>query len=108
MSEPVIVVAVIRAKSGKGPAVIEAFREVSPLVHQEKGCELYAAHLEQGGDTVVMVERWTTHADLAAHAAGEPLVRLEELIGDLRIGSTEVFAVDAVPLGDQQKGVMPL
>src|SRR5659263_661331 len=75
MSNPVTVVAVIRARPGKGPAVIDTFREVSPLVHREPGCELYAAHLEQGGDTVVMVERWTTRADLEAHSQGAAIAR---------------------------------
>lgn len=108
MSEPVTVVAVIRAKPGMGPAVIEAFREVSPLVHEEAGCELYAAHLEQGGDTVVMVERWTTRADLDAHSTGAPIQRLTELSGHLRAAPAEVFVLDTVPLGDERKGALPV
>ncbi|MFN4001009.1 putative quinol monooxygenase [Microcella sp.] len=102
-----IVVAVLTAKPGKGPQVIESFREVSPLVHDEAGCELYAAHLEQGGDTVVMVERWTTRADLDAHAAGTPLARLNELNADLLERPYDVWMLDAVPLGDEARGVIP-
>jgi len=102
-----VVVAVLTAKPGKGPQVIESFREVSPLVHQEQGCELYAAHLEQDGDTVVMVERWTTRADLDAHAAGEPLARLNELNVDLLERPYDVWLLDSVPLGDLDRGLIP-
>ncbi len=103
-----VVVAVLTAKPGKGPQVIESFREVSPLVHNEAGCELYAAHLEQGGDTVVMVERWTTRADLDAHAAGAPLARLNELNADLLERPYDVWFLDPVVLGQPAQGAIPL
>ncbi|GAA3638253.1 putative quinol monooxygenase [Microbacterium awajiense] len=104
----VTVVAVLTAKPGQGPAVIESFREVSPLVHAEPGCELYAAHLEQTGDTVVMVERWTTRADLDAHASGGPLARLNELTVGLLERPYDVWFLDPVPLGDSVKGAIPV
>jgi len=103
-----VVVAVLTAKPGMGPRVIESFREVSPHVHHEEGCELYAAHLEQGGDTVVMVERWTTRADLDAHAAGAPLARLNELNADLLERPYDVWFLDPVPLGVPAQGTIPL
>lgn len=102
----VTVVAVLTARPGRGAAVIEAFREVSPLVHAEAGCELYAAHLEQGGDTVIMVERWTTRADLDAHAAGAPLALLNTLNADLLERPYDVWFLDAVPLGEPGKGAL--
>lgn len=103
-----VVVAVLTAKPGMGPRVIESFREVSPLVHDESGCELYAAHLEQGGDTVVMVERWTTRADLDAHAAVAPIARLNELNADLLERPYDVWFLDPVSLGQPAKGAIPL
>jgi quinol monooxygenase YgiN len=103
----VTVVAVLTAKPGRGSDVIESFRAVSPLVHTEDGCELYAAHLEQGGDTVVMVERWSSRAELDAHAAGNPLARLNELNADLLERPYEVWFLDDVPLGDPVKGTIP-
>ncbi|MEO8263790.1 MAG: antibiotic biosynthesis monooxygenase family protein [Pseudolysinimonas sp.] len=102
-----VVVAVLTAHPGMGAQVIESFREVSPLVHAEQGCELYAAHLEQGGDTVVMVERWTTRADLDAHAAGAPLARLNELNAALLTRPYDVWFLDNVPLGIPSKGSIP-
>lgn len=102
----VTVVAVLTARPGLGADVIDAFREVSPLVHAEQGCELYAAHLEQEGDAVVMVERWTTRADLDAHAGGAALRRLNELNAPHLTRPYDVWFLDAVPLGDPGKGVL--
>lgn len=102
-----VVVAVLTGKPGRGPEVIEAFRAESPHVHAEAGCELYAAHLEQGGDTVVMVERWATRTDLDAHAAGEALARLSTRFAELLERPYDVWFLDAVPLGDAVKGVIP-
>lgn len=103
----VTVVAVLEAKPGCGKDVIAAFGEVSPSVHEEDGCELYAAHLEQAGDTVVMVERWASVAALQAHDTGPALERLRGLIGDLLAAPVDVWLLDPVPLGDERKGTIP-
>ena len=102
-----LVVAVFSAKPGRGGQVIESFREVSPLAHDEKGCELYSAHLEQGGDVVVMVERWSARANLDAHSAGSALARLNELNAHLLTKPYDVWLLDNVPLGDPAKGTIP-
>lgn len=106
-SGSVIVVAVLSARPGMGHRIIDAFREVSPRVHAEAGCELYAAHREQDGDTVVMVERWSSRAALDAHAAGEALARLNQLNEGVLRRPYDVWFLDAVPLGDEVKGVIP-
>ncbi|KZE39527.1 putative quinol monooxygenase [Microbacterium sp. T32] len=103
----VTVVAVLTAKVGRAGELIDAFEKVSPLVHAEEGCETYAAHRERDGDAVVMFERWATAAALDAHATGEPLARLNELIADVLVRPYDVWFLDAVPLGDEQKGRVP-
>lgn len=104
---PLVVVAVLDGKPGHGRHILDAFRHVSPLVHQEKGCELYAAHLEQDTDTVVMIERWSSREDLEAHAKGEPLALLNRLNDAHLVKPYEVRFLDAVALGDPAKGVIP-
>ncbi|WP_185022460.1 putative quinol monooxygenase [Rathayibacter sp. PhB185] len=99
-------VAILTGKPGCGGRIIESFRQVSPLVHEEQGCELYAAHLEQGGDTVVMIERWSTRADLDAHASGAPLAELNRLNEGLLVSPYDVWFLDPVSLGDERKGVL--
>jgi quinol monooxygenase YgiN len=106
MNVAVIVVAVIRAKPSMTQQVLDAFAEVSPVVHEEPGCELYAAHSD--GTAVVMVERWASKQDLEAHSSGAPLKRLGELIGPALEQAPEVWTLDEVPLGDPGKGSIPV
>lgn len=103
----VTVVALIRGKSGTRDIILDAFRDIADDVHAEQGCELYAAHSQDGGDTVVMVERWTTAADLEAHSAAEPVGRLNAVIGEHLEGPAEVLSLEAVPMGDPVKGAIP-
>lgn len=103
-----VVVAGLTVKPGMGPQVIESFRKVSPLAHKDAGCELYEAHLEQGGNTVVMVEWWTTRADLDANAAGAPLARLNEMNADLLERPYDVWFLDPVVLGQPAQSAIPL
>lgn len=98
----VVVVATIHAKQGLTDRVLDAFAEVSPRVHEEPGCELYAAHTD--GRVVVMVEQWSSQADLDAHAAGDPLKRLHDLFDGLLDGPSDVWPLRAVTLGDPLKG----
>lgn len=100
-----VVVAIQTPKPGRLQDVLDAFAEVSPLVHQESGCEFYAAHTD--GRVCVMVERWTTRADLDAHASGAPLKRLLDLFGDALERPYDVWVLDEVPLGDPAKGIIP-
>ena len=99
------VVAMQTPKPGRLQQVLDAFAVVSPLVHQEKGCELYAAHTD--GTVCVMVERWTTQEDLDAHAAGEPLNQLIELLGDGLEKPYNVWLRDYVPMCAQPKATVP-
>jgi len=107
MPDAVTVVALIHVVPGKVRDQLEAFREVSPLVHREQGCELYAAHVAEDGETVVMIERWSSRADLEAHLAGAAIARLSELSSGLRSAPTDMYLLDPVPLGDDGKGSLP-
>ena len=102
----VTVVALLTPKPGMSDQVIESFREVSPLVHRERGCELYAAHTD--GNVVIMVESWTTQADLDSHATGAPLARLNELNSPLLVTPYDVWVLANVQLGDPARGSIQL
>ena len=101
---PVIVVAVIIPKHDKMQVVLNAFATVSPKVHREQGCELYAAHTD--GDHVVMVERWTTQEDLDAHGLAAPVMELKMLWDGSLAKEPEILLLENVPLGDSVKGVI--
>ncbi|NLA28592.1 MAG: antibiotic biosynthesis monooxygenase [Propionibacterium sp.] len=106
MAEPFNVIATIHPLPGKVQEIVEAFRVVSPLVHQEKGCELYALQVDQDAEKVYVIERWSTAADLDAHANGAAMEKLNELSAHLLETPTDVRRVDDVPLGDGTKGVL--
>lgn len=72
------VVAVIKAKPSQREAILSAFRENMPAVHAEKGCIEYCPvvdaadagpiQTEIGADSFMVIEKWETMDDLAAHA----------------------------------------
>jgi quinol monooxygenase YgiN len=99
-----VVVAIQTPKPGRLQDVLDAFAVVSPLVHEESGCELYAAHTD--GEVCIMVERWTTQEDLDAHASGEPLKELQRLWGDALVKPYDVWVADNIPLGEPVKGTI--
>ncbi|TFD27598.1 putative quinol monooxygenase [Cryobacterium cryoconiti] len=100
----VVVVAILTPKPGRSQEILDAFAVVSPLVHAEPGCELYAAHTD--GDLVVMVERWASPADLAVHATGAGIARLGALTDDALAVPTDVKVLQNVPLGEPAKGTI--
>ncbi len=100
----VIVVATITPAEGQFQAVLDGFTSIIPAVHEEEGCELYAAHSD--GKQIFMVERWTSAELLQAHADGENLVKLNAITGELLAKPTVVKVTENVPAGDPQKGTI--
>ncbi len=78
------VIAIITTKPGQRDAVLAAFRANMPAVHSEKGCIEYVPVIDTpgmgkmqtplGSDSFMVVEKWATAADLAAHAAAPHMV----------------------------------
>lgn len=72
------VIAVIKAKTGQRDSVLAAFKDNMPAVHAEQGCIEYRPvvdasdggpmQTEIGADAFMVIEKWETMADLAAHA----------------------------------------
>jgi quinol monooxygenase YgiN len=73
------VIAIITAKPGMRPRILEAFRANMPAVHAEKGCIEYqpavdaegagAMQTALGPDTFVVIEKWESLDALKAHGA---------------------------------------
>jgi quinol monooxygenase YgiN len=99
-----VVVATLTPLDGHVQDVLDAFGVASPLVHAEKGCELYAVHTD--GTRVVVVERWTEIADLQAHSEGAAIGELNRLNAGHLSGLAEVLVVENVPIGDPLKGTI--
>ena len=72
------VIAVITASPGQRDTVLTAFKANMPAVHAEQGCIEYrpvidaadagSIQTEIGSDAFMVIEKWETMDDLAAHA----------------------------------------
>jgi quinol monooxygenase YgiN len=86
------VIALITTKPGQRDTVLAAFRANMPAVHAEKGCIEYVPVIDTPGmgkiqtpigpDTFMVVEKWATPADLAAHAAAPHMVAYAAKVKD--------------------------
>lgn len=101
----VVVTAVFTPASGAREALTAALREGIPAVHAEAGCLLYAIHDADDG-TIVMLEKWTSREDLDAHASGEAVKRLNELIEGLIAQPVVVTTMLPIAAGTDEQGLI--
>ncbi len=99
---PIVVVATIRPLPEHRDAVIAAFVNEIPAVHQEAGCQLYA--LTEMADRLVMVEQWESREALEAHSTGEALQRLGVANAGKMAEPSEVLVLNPVPAGEPARG----
>ncbi|WP_308798654.1 putative quinol monooxygenase [Agromyces silvae] len=104
MSE-VVVTAVFVPAEGKRDELVAALREAIPAVHEEPGCVLYAIH-DAEDDTITMLEKWSSAAELDAHAVGAPVTRLNQLIDGLIASPVVVTRMTAIPAGTDEQGLV--
>jgi quinol monooxygenase YgiN len=91
------VVARISAKTGKGPALLAAFKELLPQVHAEAGCVAYVPTVDAmtdidrqnplEPDVVTMVEQWESLDHLKAHLDAPHMHAFRSSAGDLIEGA---------------------
>jgi quinol monooxygenase YgiN len=101
----VVVTAVFHPIPGRTAELIDALRASIPAVHDEQGCRLYAIHDADDG-TVTMIEKWDSREDLAAHAAGPPVKRLQEAVAGLIARPTTVTTMTPLPAGTAEQGLL--
>ena len=102
----VIVIATLTAKPGIGRCGRGRTSKALAPTHAEDGCLLYALHRGGPDDlTFVFVERWSSAAALAAHAA-QPWVTGLSALADALVGPPRVETFRAVPGGDPDKGLL--
>ena len=101
MSDPIVVTAVFWPADGQRAAVVDALHRGIPAVHDEAGCELYAIHDAPDG-SIVMIEKWSTEADLDTHSTGAPVVAIRESLQGLLAAPTVVTRLVPLPIGDER------
>jgi quinol monooxygenase YgiN len=100
--ETKIVVARVYPKPGRLQEVIDVYAGIVPLAQQEPGCELSALHTD--GETVFVVEKWATPADLQGHAAGSAYAQTRAGVSNLVDHAADVWVLDPLPFGEAAKG----
>ena len=65
---------------------------------------MFALHTD--GETVFVVEKWATPADLQAHAAGPAYAQIRAGISELVDHTPDVWVLDNLPFGDATKGTI--
>jgi quinol monooxygenase YgiN len=103
VSDPVVVTVTFVPVAGALEQVSVALQRSIAEVHTEAGCELFALHQVPDG-TLFMIEKWTTAADLDAHAAGEIVKRLDASIEGLLARPAVVTRIAPLPAGTSSQG----
>lgn len=101
----VVVTAVFTPAAGSRGRIVEALRTAVPAVHDEPGCLLYALHDAADG-SIVMIGKWASERDLAAHAAGSAVARLHTLVEGLIARPVVVTTMAPLPAGSAGQGAL--
>lgn len=101
----VVVVATALPAEGHREEVLAAFERAVVTVHAEDaGCELYAIH--EGKDRIVMIEKWASAGDLAAHGSKPALAALRDELADRLTAPLEVVVLTPHPAGTPEQGTL--
>ena len=100
----VVVTAIVHPKPGHLDEALAVFARHVGAVHQEPGCELYALHAQ--GDDIVVIEKWTSQAELDTHTKGPVLAELGTELNDLLARSADLSFLTPHPAGDPGKGAL--
>ncbi|MBN8808448.1 MAG: antibiotic biosynthesis monooxygenase [Sphingomonas sp.] len=85
----IVTVVHMHPKPGQRDALLAAVETIASDIRAEAGCDLYALHTTD--DSVVTISKWADGDALAAHAKGEPVVRLRAAIADLVTGPSSIL-----------------
>jgi len=102
---PIVVTAYFSPKPEARAAVLDVLHAAIPRVHEEPGCELYAIHDAPDG-TIVMLEKWTSEAELDVHGTSPAVVDLVAALDGLLLEPVAVTRLTPLPVGDAQRGAL--
>jgi quinol monooxygenase YgiN len=103
----VIVVVVLQAKPGTGPALRDLMVTSAQATHAEPGCLTYALHAANDEpDRVALVERWADQTALDAHMQQPYLRKLFADLEEVLAAPPTTAFCSALPAGDPVKGTL--
>ena len=98
-----IVVAVFTPMDEHRDAIRELLARVTPIVHDEPGCEFYTMNEDVEG-RFVHIEAWTTRQHWVEHIAKPSVKEILAGVEGKLTRDVEVYEMYNVPTGDSGKG----
>jgi quinol monooxygenase YgiN len=99
----VVLVVNLQPLEGQSDALVEAFSAAVPDVHAEPGCEYYALH--RGDDGLVLIEKWSTGEQLAAHSTGEAVKAIGAAFEGKLAAPPDIRRLTPIPAGGPQGAI---
>jgi quinol monooxygenase YgiN len=103
MVNPCVVIALFTPAEGQYEKVREVLLAITPEVHAEEGCELYALHEEVGG-RLVFLEKWTTRELWQEHLARPSVSELSAQLAGLLAIPVDIWEMYGVAAGSTTLG----
>jgi quinol monooxygenase YgiN len=103
MSEICTVIAIFTPKPEHAAEVKELLLRITPLVHEEKGCEFYALNQDVEG-RLIYVEAWTTRDLWVEHNDAPTVQEIRAGIEGKLVKDVEVYELYNLPTGSSGKG----
>ena len=100
------VVAIFTPKSEHRDEIRSLLLRITPIVHDEPGCELYAMHEDVEG-RFIFVETWTTRDDWTDHVDRQTVKDILTGVEGKLIGEIQVFEMHHLSTGSSGKGSLP-
>lgn len=103
----VVVTAIFTVQEGRVDDAIAAITETIVATHDEAGCLSYALHRDRNApETLVLVERWTSHVALESHLQQPYVAALGAKAAELLAAPPAIHICDPIPVGDPMKGTL--
>jgi quinol monooxygenase YgiN len=103
MTEICTVVAVFSPKPEHYKEVYDLLLRITPLVHEEPGCEFYTMNEDVEG-RIIQIEAWTTKQHWVDHIEAPTVKEILSTVEGKLLKDIEVFEMYNVPAGSSGKG----
>lgn len=105
MTEICTVIAIFTPKPEFAAEVKKLLLRITPLVHEEPGCELYALHQDVEG-RLIFVESWTTRELWITHCEAQTVTDINAGVAGKLQRDIEVYELYNLPAGSTGKGTI--
>lgn len=103
MTEICTVVAIFTPKPEFHSEVKELLYKITPLVHDEPGCEFYTMNEDADG-RLIQIEAWTTREHWVEHIKQQTVIDILSGVEGKLTKDVEVFEMYNIPTGTSGKG----